>query len=49
MPPSGQRRRPRWLALAVVLVVPAAAGGITAIIVNHQPKHTRSEPRASAR
>jgi hypothetical protein len=30
--------------LAIVLILPAAAGGNTAIIVNHQPKHT---PRQS--
>jgi hypothetical protein len=46
MPPSGQRRRPRWLVLAIVLVEPAAAGGDTAVIVNHQPKHTQQRSKS---
>ncbi len=35
----------RWLVLAIVLVVPAA-GGDTAVIVNHQPKHTQQRSKS---
>jgi ABC-type transport system substrate-binding protein/DNA-binding beta-propeller fold protein YncE len=42
--PRPRRRRPwlraRWLVIAVILAVVAAAGIVTAVVLSHKPKHT---------